>query len=218
MYKRQLLQNALATESNVSIRLEIVRSLRHIVFQRFPGYPQALRAVGRAADDQFEKDQLVRLRASEALWEAAKKDLLNPVPFLDRNLQDPSQRLRLSAVQMLRKLGAGAVAQEAKPAAEGVPIAGVRDRLAAAERQLEKKNATSAEKDEARAQKDEELARLRVGNRDSTGAESKWSRTSNFPSSGRRTDGTCSSSSRSSNGWPRAQREEASSWTKNGST
>ena len=101
----RLLQNALATESNVSIRLEIVRSLRHIVFQRFPGYPQALRALGRAADDQFEKDQLVRLRASEALWEAAKKDLLNPVPFLDRNLQDPSQRLRLSAVQMLRKLG-----------------------------------------------------------------------------------------------------------------
>lgn len=101
----RLLQNALTTEINVSIRLEIVRSLRHIVFQRFPGYPQALRTLGRAADDQFEIDQLIRLRASEALWEAAKKNLLNPVPFLDRNLHDSSQRLRLSAVQMLRKLG-----------------------------------------------------------------------------------------------------------------
>jgi len=101
----RLLQNALTTERNISIRLEIVGGLRHIVFQRFPGYPQALRALGQAADDQSEKDQLVRLRASEALWEAAKKDLLNPIPFLNRNLQDQSQRLRLSAVQMLRKLG-----------------------------------------------------------------------------------------------------------------
>ena len=101
----RLLQNALTTENNVSIRLEIVRSLRHIAFQRFPGFPQALQALGRAANDDIEKDQLVRLRASEALWEAAKKDLLDPVPFLDRNLQDQSQRLRLSAVQMLRKLG-----------------------------------------------------------------------------------------------------------------
>lgn len=101
----RLLQNALSTERDVSIRLEIVRGLRHIVFQRFPGYPQALQALGRAADDDLEKDQLVRLRASEALWEAAKKGLLDPVPFLNRNLQDQSQRLRLSAVQMLRKLG-----------------------------------------------------------------------------------------------------------------
>ncbi len=100
-----LLLNTLPNENNVSIRLEVIRSLRHIAFQRFPGYKQALQALGRAADDGFEKDQLVRLRASEALWEAAKKDLLDPVPFLNRNLLDQSQRLRLSAVQMLRKLG-----------------------------------------------------------------------------------------------------------------
>ncbi len=101
----RLLQDALTTEGNVSIRLEIVRGLRHIAFQRFPGSSQALQALGRTADDALEKDQLVRLRASEALWEAAKKNLLDPVPFLKRNLQDRSQRLRLSAVQMLRKLG-----------------------------------------------------------------------------------------------------------------
>ena len=47
----------------------------------------------------------MRLRATEALWEAGKKDLLDPVPFLRRNLTDPSQRVRLAAVQMLRKLG-----------------------------------------------------------------------------------------------------------------
>ncbi len=101
----RLLENALANERNESIRLEIVRGLRHIVFQRSPGYPQALQALGKAADDALEKDQLVRLRASEALWEASKKDLLNPIPFLNRNLQDRDSRLRLSAVQMLRKLG-----------------------------------------------------------------------------------------------------------------
>jgi HEAT repeat protein len=100
-----LLQAALSTEQNVSIRLEIVRALRHIAFQRFPGYPEALRALGAASDDGIESNELVRLRASEALWEAAKKDLLNPVPFLQRNLSDESQRLRLSAVRMLHKLG-----------------------------------------------------------------------------------------------------------------
>ncbi len=100
-----LLRAALRTELDVSIRLEIVRALRHIVFQRFPGYPEALRALGDASDDSIEKNELVRLRASEALWESAKKNLLNPIPFLQRNLSDESQRLRLSAVQMLRKLG-----------------------------------------------------------------------------------------------------------------
>jgi hypothetical protein len=100
-----LLRAAMLTEQDVSIRLEIVRALRHIVFQRFPGYPEALRALGAAADDAIEKNELVRLRASEALWESAKKNLLDPVPFLQRNLSDESQRLRLSAVQMLRKLG-----------------------------------------------------------------------------------------------------------------
>ena len=38
-------------ETNVSIRLEMVRALRHIVFQRFPGYPEAMRALGQAASD-----------------------------------------------------------------------------------------------------------------------------------------------------------------------
>lgn len=100
-----MLRAALSTEQNISIRLEIVRALRHIVFQRFPGFPEALRALGAASDDEVETNELVRLRASEALWEGAKKDLLNPVPFLLRNLSDESQRLRLSAVQMLHKLG-----------------------------------------------------------------------------------------------------------------
>ena len=100
-----LLRNALPAEKNVSIRLEIVKALRNIVFLRYPGYRDALRALGGAADDDIEQDELVRLRASEALWEAAKKDLLDPVPFLRRNLADRSQRLRLAAVQMLRKLG-----------------------------------------------------------------------------------------------------------------
>ena len=101
----RLLQDAMRQETNVSIRLEMVRALRHIVFQRFPGYPEAMRALGQAASDAVERDELVRLRASEALWEAAKKDLLDPVPFLQRNLNDQSTRIRLSSVQMLRKLG-----------------------------------------------------------------------------------------------------------------
>jgi HEAT repeat protein len=99
------LTRALGNETNVGVRLELVRALRHVVFSRFPGYPEALQALGRACDAAREQDELVRLRASEALWEAAKRDLLDPVPFLSRNLADPSQRLRLSAVQMLRKLG-----------------------------------------------------------------------------------------------------------------
>ena len=73
----RLLQAALTTESSVSIRLEIVRGLRHIAFQRFPGLPQALQALGRATDDALEKDQLVRLRASEALWEAGTTAIIN---------------------------------------------------------------------------------------------------------------------------------------------
>lgn len=100
-----LLRRALPNEAETSIRLEIVRALANIVFLRFPGFPEALRALGDAADSAIERNELVRLRATEALWEAAKKDLLDPVPFLERNLGDPSQRLRLSAVQMLRKLG-----------------------------------------------------------------------------------------------------------------
>jgi HEAT repeat protein len=103
-----LLRRAFPNEVETSIRLEIVRSLANIVFLRFPGYPEALRALGDAADGAVEKNELVRLRATEALWEAAKKDLLDPVPFLERNLGDRSQRLRLSAVQMLRKLGSPA--------------------------------------------------------------------------------------------------------------
>ena len=71
--------------------------------------------------------------------------------------------------QLLRKLGAGtaAVAQETQPVAEGVPVAGVRDRLATVERQLaqkdrvlEKKDATIAEQAGKIATQAEELARL----------------------------------------------------------
>ena len=47
----------------------------------------------------------MRLRATEALWEAGKKDLLDPVPILERQLSDRSERLRLAAVKMLRKHG-----------------------------------------------------------------------------------------------------------------
>ena len=47
----------------------------------------------------------MRLRASEALWEAAKKDLVDPLPFLARNLNDPEPRLRLGAIEMLRRWG-----------------------------------------------------------------------------------------------------------------
>lgn len=100
-----LLSAAMQTEDNVSIRLEIVRALRNIAFLRDPGFRQALGAIANAADQAQEEDMLVRLRATEALWEAGRKDLLDPVPFLDRGLSDPSPRLRLSAVQMLRKLG-----------------------------------------------------------------------------------------------------------------
>ncbi|MEW6755524.1 MAG: HEAT repeat domain-containing protein [Candidatus Latescibacterota bacterium] len=100
-----LLGHALTDEGEAAIRLEIVRALRQIVFQRYPGYPEALASLTRAADDSLESDELVRLRAVEALWEAAKKDLLEPVPFLDRALGDASERLRLGAVSMLRKVG-----------------------------------------------------------------------------------------------------------------
>jgi HEAT repeat protein len=87
------------------VRLAILRALREIAFQRYPGFREALRAIGEAADDDFETDELVRLRATEALWEAGKKDLLDPVPLLDRQLSDRSARLRLAAVKMLRKHG-----------------------------------------------------------------------------------------------------------------
>ena len=86
----RLLENALANERDESIRLEIVRGLRHIVFQRFPGYPQALQALGKAADDALEKNQLVRLRASEALWE----EILQAVSRTEGiELAYPTQRL-----------------------------------------------------------------------------------------------------------------------------
>ena len=40
-----------------------------------------MRALGQAASDDVERDELVRLRASEALWEAAKKGLAGSGPF-----------------------------------------------------------------------------------------------------------------------------------------
>ena len=99
----RLLGQALTGEANRSVRLEIVRALRTIAFQRNPGYRSALAAIGRAANDNFEADDLVRLRATEALWEAGRKDLLDPVPLLEAQMDDRSQRLRLAAVAMLRK-------------------------------------------------------------------------------------------------------------------
>ena len=101
----RVLGSALPAERSVEVRLEIVRALRTISFQRYPGYRSALIALGNAADDANERDELVRLRATEALWEAGKKDLLDPVPLLERQFTDRSERLRLSAVRMLRKFG-----------------------------------------------------------------------------------------------------------------
>jgi len=99
------LQSALPTERSRPVRLAIVRALRTIAFQRYVGYHLALAAIGYAADDDNETDELVRLRATEALWEAGNRDLLDPVPILHRQLTDRSQRLRLAAVLMLRKYG-----------------------------------------------------------------------------------------------------------------
>lgn|GEM_PF-545521 len=99
----RLLDNARTEEANRSVRLEIVRALRTIAFQRNPGYRNALAAIGRGADDRFEADEMVRLRATEALWEAGRKDLLDPVPLLEAQMDDRSQRLRLAAVAMLRR-------------------------------------------------------------------------------------------------------------------
>lgn len=101
----QLLRAALVGEREAPVRLEMVRALRNISFLRYPGYQEALQALQERSSDQVEPDEHVRLRATEALWEAGKKDLLDPVPFLRRNLGDRSQRLRLAAVEMLRKLG-----------------------------------------------------------------------------------------------------------------
>ena len=101
----RLLRSALSTERQTSIRLEIVRALGNIAFLRYPGYRDALKALGDAANDTIEPNENVRLRATEALWEAGKKDLLDPVPFLNRNLSDNSENLRFAAVKMLRKLG-----------------------------------------------------------------------------------------------------------------
>ncbi|MDA0333532.1 MAG: HEAT repeat domain-containing protein [bacterium] len=106
-----LLNRAMAVERSTELRLEIVRALRTIVFQRYPGFRRALVALGNAADDATQRDELVRLRATEALWEAGKKDLLDPVPLLERQLTDRSERLRLSAVLMLRKHGSPEAAE-----------------------------------------------------------------------------------------------------------
>lgn len=106
-----LLSRGLAAERSVEVRLEIVRALREIAFQREPGFRPALLALGRATEDATERDELVRLRATEALWEAGKKDLLDPVPILERRLADPSQRLQMAAVLMLRKRGSPEAAE-----------------------------------------------------------------------------------------------------------
>ena len=120
-----LLRNAFETEVSIAIRLEIVKAMRNIAFLRYPGYREALVALGEASSDAVEPEAQIRLRATQALWEAGERDLLNPVPFLERTLQDESQRLRITAVNMLRKLGtpetidplAGAALDKAQPEA-----------------------------------------------------------------------------------------------------
>lgn len=107
----RILSSALAAERSIEVRLAIVRALRTISFQRYPGYRQALVALGQAADDGSERNELVRLRATEALWEAGTKDLLDPVPLLERQLTDSSQRVRLGAVLMMRKHGSPEAAE-----------------------------------------------------------------------------------------------------------
>ena len=100
-----MLRQRFSSEPETAIRLEIVRALRRIAFLRSPGYRDALTALDVASNDEMEQDEHVRLRSTQALWEAATKGLLDPVPILERNLDDPSSRLRVAAVQMLRKLG-----------------------------------------------------------------------------------------------------------------
>lgn len=107
----RLLSQSLISERSIEVRLEIVRALRTISFQRYPGYRSALVGLGAAADDANERNELVRLRATEALWEAGKKDLLDPVPLLERQLTDRSERIRLAAVLMLRKHGSPEAAE-----------------------------------------------------------------------------------------------------------
>ena len=65
-----------------------------------PRYPEAMRA-GQGASNAVERDELVRLEQVRR-YVPAKKDLLDPVPFLQRSRS--STRIRLSSVQMLRKL------------------------------------------------------------------------------------------------------------------
>ncbi|MEE2657981.1 MAG: HEAT repeat domain-containing protein [Candidatus Latescibacterota bacterium] len=101
----RLLMGAMAGEKDQGVRLEILRALRTIAFQRYPGFRLALQGLGQAANRATERNDLIRLRAIEALWEAGKKDLLDPVPILERQLTDPSERLQLAAVLMLGKHG-----------------------------------------------------------------------------------------------------------------
>ena len=107
----RVLRLALTRERSRAVRLAIVRAERTIAFQRYEGYRDALAALAEAASDEVEGDELVRLRATEALWEAGKRDLLDPVPILATQLEDRSQRLRLSAVEMLRKRGSAEAAE-----------------------------------------------------------------------------------------------------------
>jgi HEAT repeat protein len=74
----RVLSSVLPTERSVEVRLEVVRALRTISFQRYPGYRRALIALGNAADDDNKRNELVRLRATEALWEAGKKRSAGP--------------------------------------------------------------------------------------------------------------------------------------------
>ena len=100
-----LLRLAANKEPEASIRLEIVHGLQNIAFLRLAGYRDALGAIGQSSDPAVEVDPVVRLRAVRALWEAGERDLLDPVPYLNRALDDPNAQVSLTAVRMLRKLG-----------------------------------------------------------------------------------------------------------------
>ena len=63
----RLLATARRVEPKVAVRLAILRALRAIAFLRYPGYREALSAIGEAANDDFEADELIRLRATQAL-------------------------------------------------------------------------------------------------------------------------------------------------------
>ena len=66
---------------------------------RYPGFRDGLRAIGEAANGDFETDCWFVISTIEALWEAREKDLLDPVPMLHRQLSDRRTRVQLTAAR-----------------------------------------------------------------------------------------------------------------------